>query len=52
MDGYNAAVNDMNKKLQKYNQSLNDFNKQRTESLNNWNKTVNQFFDEYTPRYR
>ncbi len=52
VDGYNAAVNDMNKKLQKYNQSLNDFNKQRTESLNNWNKTVNQFFDEYTPRYK
>ncbi|MBC7935079.1 MAG: hypothetical protein H7Y86_06940 [Rhizobacter sp.] len=52
VDGYNAAVNDMNKKLQKYNQTINDFNKQRTESLNNWNKTVNQFFDEHTPRYK
>lgn len=52
VDAYNAAVNDMNKKLQKYNQSLNDFNRQRTESLNNWNKTVNQFFDEHTPRYK
>jgi len=52
VDAYNAAVNDMNKKLQKYNQSLNDFNRQRSESLNNWNKTVNQFFDEHTPRYK
>lgn len=52
VDAYNAAVNDMNKKMQKYNQSLNDFNRQRTESLNNWNKTVNQFFDEHTPRYK
>ena len=52
VDAYNAAVNDMNKKLQKYNQSLNDFNRMRTESLNNWNKTVNQFFDEHTPRYK
>ena len=52
VDGYNAAVNDMNKKLQKYNQNNNDFNRQRTESLNNWNKTVNQFFDEHTPRYK
>ena len=49
---YNAAVNDMNKKMQKYNQSINDFNKQRSEALNNWNKTVNQFFDEHTPRYK
>lgn len=52
VDAYNAAVNDMNKKSQKYNQSLNDLNKQRSESLNNWNKTVNQFFDEHTPRYK
>ncbi|MFT3980157.1 MAG: hypothetical protein QM687_06770 [Ferruginibacter sp.] len=52
IDAYNAAVNDINKKSQKYNQSMNDLNKQRSEALNNWNKTVNQFFDEHTPRYK
>lgn len=49
---YNDAVNDMNKKSQKYNQTINDLNKQRTESLNTWNKTVNQFFAEHTPKYK
>ena len=52
VDAYNAAVNDINKKSQKYNQSMNDLNKQRSEALSNWNKTVNQFFDEHTPRYK
>lgn len=52
VDGYNKAVADINKGSQKFNQTMNDLNKQRTESLNNWNKTVNQFFDEHTPRYK
>ena len=52
VDGYNGAVNDMNKKMQKFNQVTNDLNRQRKESLDNWNKTVNQFFDEHTPRYK
>jgi hypothetical protein len=52
VDLYNNAVNDMNKKSQKFNQTMNDLNKQRAESLNNWNKTVNQFFAEHTPRYK
>jgi len=52
VDAYNAVVKDINQKSQKYNQLMNDLNKQRTESLNSWNKTVNQFFDEHTPRYK
>ncbi len=52
VDAFNAAVNDINKKSQKFNQTMNDLNKQRSESLNNWNKTVNQFFEEHTPRYK
>jgi hypothetical protein len=52
VDAYNNAVKDINNKSQKYNQTLNDLNKQRSESLNNWNKTVNQFFDEHTPKYK
>lgn len=52
VDAYNNAVNDMNKKLPKFNQTMNELNKQRSESLNQWNKTVNQFFDEHTPRYK
>jgi hypothetical protein len=52
VDAYNAAVNDMNKKMQQFNQVTNDLNRQRKESLDNWNKTVNQFFDEHTPRYK
>jgi len=52
VDAYNNAVNDINNKLQKYNQTLNELNKQRSLLLNTWNKTVNQFFDEHTPRYR
>ena len=52
IDAFNAAVNDINKKSQKFNQTMNDLNKQRSESLNNWNKTVNQFFEEHTPRYK
>ncbi len=52
VNAYNNAVNDINKRTQKYNETINDLNKQRTESLNNWNKTVNQFFAEHTPRYK
>lgn len=52
VDAYNAAVNDMNKKMQQFNQVTADMNRQRKESLDNWNKTVNQFFDEHTPRYK
>ena len=52
VDTYNNAVKDINNKSQKYNQTLNDLNKQRSESLNTWNKTINQFFDEHTPKYK
>ena len=52
VDAYNKAVNEMNAASSKFNQTISEMNKQRTENLNNWNKTVRQFFDEHTPRYK
>ncbi len=52
VDAYNKAVNDLNQKSKDYNRTINDLNKERTERLNDWNKTMNQFFDEHTPRYK
>ena len=52
IDNYNKGVNDINKSSQAYNQKNNDLNERRHEELKNWNKTVNEFFDEHTPRYK
>ncbi|MFT3680802.1 MAG: hypothetical protein QM791_11055 [Ferruginibacter sp.] len=52
VDAYNKGVNEINKASNAYNQRVNNQNSQRTEALNNWNKTVNEFFDEHTPRYK
>lgn len=52
VDAYNKAVNDLNIKSNNYNRTINELNKERNEKLNLWNKTINQFFDEHTPRYK
>ena len=52
VDAYNKAVIEINKTTQAYNANNNNMNSQRTESLNNWNKSVKTFFDEHTPRYK
>jgi len=52
VDNYNKGVNDINKASQAYNQKNNDLNDRRNDALKNWNKTVNEFFDEHTPRYK
>lgn len=51
-DNYNKAVKEINKATDIYNQKNKDLNEQRNEELKNWNKTVNEFFDEHTPRYK
>jgi hypothetical protein len=52
VDSYNKAVNDMNKASNDYNSTNQMLNEQRTESLNNWNKGVKNFYDEFTPKYK
>ena len=51
-DNYNKAVKEINKASEAYNQKNNSLNEQRSEELKNWNKAVNEFFDEHTPHYR
>ncbi len=46
---YNNAVNDMNAALNDYNNLNQQLNKERTSILNNWNKNVSRFFDQYMP---
>jgi hypothetical protein len=52
VDAYNKGVNEINKASEAYNRKINEQNSQRTEQLNNWNKTVAAFFNEHTPRYK
>ncbi len=51
-DTYNKGVNEINKALNVYNQKNSNLNQLRNEELKNWNKTLNDFFDEHTPRYK
>lgn len=48
---FNKAVNDINKSSQTYNNNNNTLNQQRSEALNAWNKTTDDFFDNHTPHY-
>jgi hypothetical protein len=52
VESYNKAVNDVNKASQNFNNTNNELNQQRHEALNNWNNTVNEFFDVHTPHYK
>jgi hypothetical protein len=49
---YNNAVNEMNKAVNVSNSNGNMLNQMRTETLNEWNKSVDNFFDEHTPHYK
>ena len=51
VDTYNKAVNDINKASDAYNNNNQYLNQARNEVLNNWNATINSFFDDHTPRY-
>ena len=52
IDDYNKAVNDINSASQNYNNENHDLNQERTELLNSWNKSINDFLNEHTPRYK
>lgn len=52
VDEYNKAVNDMNTAVNKYNDSMNVLNNDRGNMINKWNKTVSNFLDKHTPKYK
>jgi hypothetical protein len=51
VDAYNKSVNDINAASEAFNLANKELYKGRSEVLNDWNKAVNSFFDEHTPRY-
>jgi hypothetical protein len=52
VDAYNKAVKDINAASDAFNSTNQSLNKERNDVLNDWNKAVNAFFDEHTPRYK
>ena len=52
VDAYNKSVKDINNASEAFNNTNQSLNKQRSEVLNDWNKTVNGYFNEHTPRYK
>lgn len=52
IDDYNKAVNEVNKAGQNYNNTINQVNQERTELFKAWNKSVDDFLSEHTPKYR
>ena len=51
VDAYNKAVKDINAATAKYNLANEAINKARTEANNNWNNSVQKFFDKHIPKY-
>jgi hypothetical protein len=49
VETYNKAVNDINKAMGTYNQTNQYLNTRRTDVYNNWNSTVQTFFDTHMP---
>jgi hypothetical protein len=49
---YNAAVNDMNAGLKKYNTNNDVINKNRSNLLNKWNDGAAKFMDSHVPKYK
>lgn len=52
VDQYNQEVNDINSALKNFNSTNNDLNKERTAALNDWNKTYNNYLDDYMPKQK
>ena len=50
VDAYNKAVNDINASSNKYNQANKNMFELGKESLQNWNKAVETYFDEHMPK--
>ncbi len=51
VNAFNKSVQDINAASQAYNSTNQTLNKQRDEVLNEWNRSVNTFFDKHTPEY-
>lgn len=51
-DAYNRAVNDYNGAVNRYNAVINELSKKRTDALNIWNKSANDFLDNHVPKHR
>ncbi len=49
VDKYNAAVAELNKASDKFNKTVQDMNRGRSEAINDWNNTVNRFLDTHIP---
>jgi hypothetical protein len=52
VDQFNKAVNDINTAGKNYNTINNDLNKQRATALNDWDKAVAKYMDQYMPTQR
>lgn len=50
VDAYNKAVNDINAASNTYNNATKTMNETGHENLDNWNKSVNGYFDEHMPK--
>lgn len=49
IDNFNKLVNELNKEVVNYNRTINKFNTERTNVLNNWNVTGDNFIARYVP---
>ena len=49
IDNFNKLVNEVNKEVGNYNKTINKFNTERTNTINNWNVTGDNFIARYVP---
>lgn len=51
VDAYNKSVKDINAASNAFNNTTQSLNSERSNTLKEWNKAVDTFFDEHTPTY-
>lgn len=49
IDAFNKLVNELNKEVGNHNRTIDKFNTDRTNTINNWNVTKDNFIDRYVP---
>lgn len=49
IDNFNKLVNEVNKEVGNYNKTINKFNAERSNTINNWNVTGDNFIAKYVP---
>lgn len=49
IDNFNKLVNEVNKEVGVFNKTINKFNTERTNTINNWNVTGDNFIAKYVP---